>query len=199
MFCPQCGSQPNDDLRFCKNCGANLLMVRQVISPGTVDEGFDWSKTWVAEMFLSDGERKRRKEELDRQRGITPEIMRYREIKAGVITSCVGVGVMTLLYFLMQGIILSGNIHQGDEAILSRIWIAGIIPVMVGVALIINGTIVGRKLAEIEQRGSGAPQGALEQNAEPRALKSADTNQFIPAGTSVTEDETQHLYGSRRN
>jgi hypothetical protein len=42
------------------------------------------------------------------QSGITPEEKRRTEIKAGVITAT-GSGVAILLYFLMQGIILSGR------------------------------------------------------------------------------------------
>src|SRR5215210_7036408 len=61
MFCPQCGArQTSDELRFCKACGANLHAVRQVLTAREAGEGFDWSKTWVAEMFLSEEERKRR-------------------------------------------------------------------------------------------------------------------------------------------
>lgn len=55
MFCPQCGSNQSDGLRFCKLCGANLHAVRQVVATRETGEGFDWSKTWVAEMFLSEG------------------------------------------------------------------------------------------------------------------------------------------------
>src|SRR5262245_20185192 len=113
MFCPQCGSQQSDEMRFCKNCGGNLQAVRQVVTTREPSEPFDWSDTWVAEMFMSHGERKRRKEKMDRRRGITPEMLRYREIKGGVITGCIGLGLIPLLYMLMQGIILSGNATPG--------------------------------------------------------------------------------------
>src|SRR5260370_9242962 len=102
-------------------------------------EKFDWSRTWVAEMFPSESEGKRRNEQIERERGITPEIKRYTEIKAGVITSSVGAALMIFLYVLMQGIILSGRPSPSDAAILSHIWVAGVIPFFVGVALIING------------------------------------------------------------
>ncbi|MGI8565940.1 MAG: hypothetical protein ACR2LZ_05595, partial [Pyrinomonadaceae bacterium] len=71
MFCPQCGINQSDELKFCKSCGANLYAVRQVVATRETDEKFDWSKTWVAEMFLSEGERKKRDASLERQRGIT--------------------------------------------------------------------------------------------------------------------------------
>ena len=51
-------------------------------------------------------------------------------------------GAMIFLYFLMQGIILSGQNPPGDEQILSRIWIAGVIPFFIGIALIVNGLSV---------------------------------------------------------
>src|SRR5207237_959891 len=89
MFCPKCGTNQTDDLKFCKTCGANLQAVRLAVEARDAGEKFDWGKTWVAEMFLSEGERKRREEELERLRGITPEVKRYTEIKGGVITAFV--------------------------------------------------------------------------------------------------------------
>jgi len=196
MFCPQCGTSQSDELKFCKSCGANLQAVRQVVATRDLGEKFDWSKTWVAEMFLSEEERKRRKEELERQRGITPEVKRYNEIKAGVIVGCIGLAVMIFLNILMQGIILSGDVTSGDAAILSRIWAAGLIPFFVGVALVINGLFVSKGLVEIARRRSQAGPNVLESGKENPALRSADTAEFIPSGFSVTEGTTKHLSNS---
>src|SRR4051794_26173166 len=121
MFCPQCGLSQTDDLKFCKTCGANLHAVRQVVATRETDESFDWGKTWVAEMFLSEAERKKRNRQLERQQGITAEVRRYTEIKAGVIVSFVGIALMIFLNFFMQGIINSGQSPASDAAILSRI------------------------------------------------------------------------------
>src|SRR6266581_4623892 len=142
MFCPQCGSTQNDELKFCKSCGTNLEAVRNVVARGGINEIFDGSRTWIAEMFLSESERKRRKEEIERERGITPAMKRYTEIKAGVIVSSVGLGVMIFLNALMQGIISSGHTPPGDAEILSRIWLAGVIPFFLGLALVVNGWFV---------------------------------------------------------
>ncbi len=69
MYCPGCGSSQSEELKFCKSCGANLSALRQVLATRETSEKFDWSKTWVAEMFQSAEEAQRRKAELDRQRG----------------------------------------------------------------------------------------------------------------------------------
>ena len=45
--------QVNSELKFCKQCGANLRGVQEVMVSRSAGEKFDWSKTWVAEMFLS--------------------------------------------------------------------------------------------------------------------------------------------------
>ena len=203
MFCPQCGANQSEELKFCKLCGANLQAVRQVVATRettATDDKFDWSKTWVAEMFLSEAERKRRQQELESQSGITPEVKRYNEIKAGVITACAGIGVAIFLYFLMQGIIMSGQNPPHDKPILSVIWIAGVIPILVGLALIINGMFVSKKIVEItrrEMQERTPPQGALGVNTIPRSLNSADTSEISPASFSVTEDTTKHLINSR--
>jgi hypothetical protein len=196
MFCPQCGITQSDDVKFCKSCGANLFAVRQVVATRDVGEKFDWSKTWVAEMFMSAEEQKRRKQELEIQRGITPEMKRYTEIKAGVISSCIGVALSIFLYFLMQGIILSGNVDQGAAAIISRIWVAGVFPFFVGIALLFNGVIVSRKLVELSKRGVLDAQDSLEGYQQNPALRPADTNEFAPRGFSITEGTTKHLKSS---
>ena len=196
MYCPKCGSTQSDELKFCKSCGANLFAVRQVVGTRETAEGFDWSKTWVAEMFMSPQELKRRKEELERQRGITPEMKRYNEIKAGIITGTVGIGIAIFLYVFMQGIILSGNVTPNSAEILSRLWIAGVLPLLVGISLIINGLFVSKKLLEIARRESQNAANSLEQKPNPQSLEPADTTEFVPPGFSVTEQTTKHLRNS---
>jgi|ERR1051326_3538278 hypothetical protein len=198
MFCPQCGTTQSDELRFCKNCGANLEAVRQVVAMREAGGKFDWSKTWVAEMFLSEGERKRREEELERLRGITPEVKRYNEIKGGVITASVGVALMIFLAVFMEGIVEGGKLPNDTVQILNRIWVAGIIPLFVGLGLIINGVFVSKKQAEVARREMelrSKPE-ALPGTTESKTLRSADTSEFVPPSYSVTEGTTKHLSSS---
>jgi len=137
-----------------------------------------------------------RKREMERQLGITPEVKRYNEIKAGVIVSCVGIAISVFLFILMQGI--AAHARPEDAEILLRIWIAGIIPFMVGLALIINGVVVSKKMVEVMERGRKEPQ-ALDDGPAPRGLRLADTNEFIPANMgSVTDQTTRHLENAER-
>lgn len=191
MYCPRCGSTPGDDMKFCKSCGANLFAVRQVVGSREVERKFDWGNTWVAEMFMSSDEAARRRAEMERQQGITPEVKRYNEIKAGVITASAGIGVAILLFMLMQGIVLGGNVSEAAAEILSRLWVVGIIPVLVGLALIINGAFVSKKMVELARKNAELGRRAVE--PEPQMLNPADTTEFIPSSFSVTEDTTKHL------
>jgi hypothetical protein len=194
MFCPQCGNKQSDELKFCNLCGANLFAVRQVVALREGEEKFDWSKTWVAEMFLSESERKRRNAALERERGVTPEMKRYNEIKAGVIVSCIGFAVSVFLFVFMEGIIRSGQNPPSDAEILSRVWVAGLIPFMVGVALIINGVFVSKKMAEVARREQPSAPNTLGAAAPERPpLRAADTSEFLPPDYSVTESTTRHL------
>jgi zinc-ribbon domain len=194
MFCPKCGAVQSDEMKFCKACGANLQAVRQVVEAGGAGDKFDWSKSWVAEMFLSGQEAVKRATEIERLQGITPEVKRYNEIKGGVITSCVGIALIIFLAVFMQGIVVGGKVPQDTAEILSRLWVAGVIPLMVGVGLIINGMFVSKKQAAIIERERQRGQGILaEATAERQALRAGDTAEIIPPGFSVTEGTTKHL------
>ena len=196
MFCPQCGIRQSEELKFCKSCGANLYAVRQVVTTRETGEKFDWNKTWVAEMLLSQAEQKKRRRELEDSE--SPEEKRYNEIKAGVITSCVGVGVMVFLYIFMQGIILGGHIPSDEAEIIKRVWVAGIIPFVIGLGIIFNGLVVSKKLVETarqERQAIEAP-GAVDsfgKSKEDLSLSSKDRYELDEPRPSVTENTTRQL------
>jgi len=195
MLCPRCALNQSDEIKFCTSCGANLQAVREALD--APEKKFDWGNTWVAEMFMSGQAAEIRKREMERQLGITPEVKRYNEIKAGVIVSCVGIGVSIFLFFLMMGV--AANAPPGDAEILTRVWVAGVIPFMVGLALIINGLFVSKKMIEVMGRGRKETDALEDGGPTPRGLRPADTNEFIPANmSSVTDQTTRHLENAER-
>ena len=196
MICPRCASNQGDDIKFCTSCGANLQAVRDAMQAPDSAGRFNWNNTWVAEMFMSGQANELRKREMERQLGITPEIKRYNEIKAGVIVSCVGIGVSIFLHFIMHAIAAQ---NPRDAELLNSIWLAGVIPFMVGLALIINGVVVSKKMVQVIEREQNRAKSLDEESAPtPRGLKSADTNEFIPANYSVTDSTTRHLESTER-
>jgi len=92
----------------------------------------------------------------------------------------------------MKGIILSGQNPPSDAAILGSIWIAGIIPFLVGLALIINGLFVSKRQAEIARQREQAAEKVLSDGEMPE-LRPAGTDEFSLSSSSVTEGTTQHL------
>jgi hypothetical protein len=161
-----------------------------------MEEKFDWSKTWVAQMLLSEEESKRRRAEMERRLGITPETKCANEVKAGVITSCAGVGLMIFLFVFMQGLITSGVIPAHVAAILSHVWIVGVIPFSVGIGLLINGLVVSKRLGEVAVKKLSTKPDLLETEAARPSLRPADTTEFITPNFSVTEETTKHLGSS---
>jgi hypothetical protein len=193
MTCPRCNSNQSDDVKFCTVCGANLLAVRQALVRESAED-FDWSKTWLAEMFMSHAEQKRRRAAIEVASGLTPEVKRYNEIKAGVITTSVGIALTMFLFIFMQGLVLNSSVTRDAAVILTRLWAVGLIPFFVGVALIINGVVVSKKLVEIANRDVKS----VGEGVEPAALRAADTNEFLSTPFSVTDQTTKHLHVSDR-
>jgi hypothetical protein len=186
MFCPGCAIQVSDELKFCKQCGANLHGAREGMMSRSTGEKFDWSKTWVADMFLSEEERERR-------RGVTAEEKWLNEIKGGVITSFVGVGVMIFLRLFLE--VVANQKSPGDAEILRSVWLVGIIPFVVGLGLIFNGLFLTRRIVKRKEEQA---QAALPSSKAPAAFPAKTTNHLAidPAQASaigVTEDTTAHL------
>src|SRR5262249_20660323 len=186
MFCPGCGLQVNDDLKFCRQCGANLHGAREGMISRPAEGKFDWSKTWVADMFLTEEERERR-------RGVTAEDKRLNEIKGGVISSFVGAGLMIFFYFFLDVIARQKPPNEAD--ILRSVWMVGIIPFMIGLGIIFNGLFISRLIVKLKEKQA---QTAPPASQAPAALTAKTTDQLVAnaaqsAGASVTEDPTAHL------
>src|SRR5262245_25829465 len=184
MFCPGCGLQVSDDLKFCRQCGANLHGAREGMMSRPVEEKPDWGKSWAANILLA-------KEIQERMRG-TPEERRLNEIKGGVITSLTGVGLMIFLYFFLNIVAEKAEDHA---EIIRGLWMVGIIPILVGIGLIINGVFVSRRLAPLKEEQA---QTAIPKSQAPAALPAKTTNHLVvdaapSRGASVTEDPTLHL------
>ena len=201
LYCPVCATQTSDDVNYCKHCGANLRGVRQGLMTREADERFDWSKTWLANMVMSEDERRRRQaaQELsDRPEDVAAaEIRRLNELKAGVITASVGIGIAIFLAILLGSVADGIGATDPNRAnILRHVWAAGIIPFMIGVALVVNAVFVTGRFSKIKQTlkdtdtnvrlGSGRTTGGL------RALDAPP----IPAA-SVTEHTTNLLVEER--
>jgi len=169
--------------------------VREALQAPDAAGKFNWNNTWVADMFMSAQANELRKQEMERCLGITPEVKRYNEIKAGVIVSCVGIGVSIFLFFIMQAIAAQSPPH--DSQLLGSVWLAGVIPFMVGLALIINGGVVGKKMAQVMERERSKTK-SLEEEPAPRGLRAPDTSEFVPANFSVTDQTTRHLENAER-
>jgi hypothetical protein len=93
----------------------------------------------------------------------------------------------------MQGIIIGAHLSTVAAEVLARVWLAGLIPVFVGLALIFNGYFVSRKAIEAAKR-EGQQTGELTgTSSDAPALKAANTKEFIPTPFSVTEDTTKHF------
>lgn len=184
MFCPNCGIQITTDIKFCKSCGANLRGVRDAMT-GRGGE-LDWSKTWVAEMFMTTEERERR-------RGVTPEQKRINELRAGVITTAVGIGAMIFLYFFLGTI---ARVEGGKDAeILNRVWLAGIVPFFVGLALLFNGFFLRKRELPAPQQDFKP---VYQQPPIQEPLPAKTTDQLLleaerNIASSVTEHTTAHL------
>jgi hypothetical protein len=186
MYCPQCGIQVSSELKYCRQCGANLRGVQEAMTARNPGKGIDWSRTWVAEMFMSEEERERRQ-------GITPEIKRLNEIKAGVITSCVGIGVTIFMYFLMTAI--AAKDPRDADILLAVRWV-GLVPFVVGLAILFNGLFVSKKIVELQKPRS--PQRDFPETIS-ASIESRTTNELTakkPASISdfsITEQETLNL------
>jgi hypothetical protein len=190
MFCPGCGIQVSDDLKFCRKCGANLHGAREGMTSSSTEEKLEWNKTWSES----------HQEEARKRLNPTPEEKRLTEIKEGVLTIFTGFGAMIFLYFFFDAV--AKRAGEGADIIRSLYWL-GIVLVLIGAGMIFNGLFINQRLVKPKEQQLQPP--LFESSAEAAyviAEPAKTTDQLVvdPApsgGDSVTEDPTLHLIEDR--
>lgn len=141
MYCPSCGTETSDQTKYCTKCGVNLRRVKGVLGKGgaSVREEFDWERATL-EDWRAEREERRKK---------TPEEKRFNEIKGGVITSSVGLGLMIFLSLLFDAI---ANTRGSGADILRSLWAVGLIPFLIGLGILINGLFVSKRIVDLKRQ-----------------------------------------------
>ena len=201
IYSPKCAAQTTDETNFCNKCGLDLRPVSDALQSRATTENFDWSKTWLVDMLLTDDERMRRRAAAaiaDSPEGAAlAEMKRVKEVKAGVITCFAGIGVSVFLWILLGAI--AGSVEardpQGAE-ILRHVWAAGIIPFFVGLGIILSALFVDKEGLRL---GRDAARSVLQSRAaggsrrDGRATSELPALEAPPPVASVTEHTTDLL------
>jgi hypothetical protein len=181
MYCPKCGTASPDDRKFCKSCGTNLTVISDLLTRGASPGGLQQNmpRSLIEAIF-------------GREEEPPPEQKRLNDIRGGVIASMVGIGVSIFLFFLMNAV---AEQVRGNEAMIIRsIWLAGLIPFLIGIGLIINGIFFWKPFGK--QRGRPT----LESGEQVPLLNDVRAA-MLTRPPSVTEQTTtkleDHLYQHR--
>jgi len=185
MYCPSCGTEAGDQTKYCTKCGVNLRRVKGVLGRGGAGpkQGEDWGQ-FLLEKRIERGEARKKK---------TPEEKRLEELKAGVITSSVGFGLMVFLSLLFDAI--ASTIEGPGGAILRSLWAVGLIPFMIGLGIIFNGLFVSKRIVDLKQQREMKDQQSplfSAPNTSPVA-RLVEPSQSPVSDFSVTEPTTTKL------
>jgi hypothetical protein len=192
MYCPSCGTEASDQTKYCVKCGVNLRRVKGVLGKGGAgfSEGNDWDQAWKDAHKARTEERRRR---ADERRKKTPEEKRLNEIKAGVIVSNIGLGLMVFLNLLFSAI---ASTLDGPEAnILRSLWAVGLVPFMIGLGILFNGFFISKRIVDLKRQQEQTDQqeplfSALNTAPVARLVEPA---QYPISDFSVTETTTTKL------
>jgi hypothetical protein len=141
MYCPNCAAEENQPKQFCRSCGTDLRGVRSALenpdpltaSSISAREAIGRAVALKINEIESSRDLKRVAEDVLPQIEKfleSPEEKRLRGIRNGVITAAVGLGAI-LLFGIIAGI------FGRNDLIFPAV--AGIVPLLIGIGLIING------------------------------------------------------------
>jgi hypothetical protein len=191
MFCPSCGTETNDQTKYCTKCGINLRQVKEAMiedkKPKSAFHDIEahsshsnpWWPWWM-HMAMRETQK-------------SPEEKRIHEIKEGVITSCVGLSITIFLFFLMDAV--SIDLDPKVRAILHAVPYAGIIPFLIGLGIIFNGLFLSKRLVDLKRDQEQTNKQPLFPTVPETAPVQRLSESYQPpiADFSVTESTTTKL------
>jgi hypothetical protein len=193
MFCPNCGTEERQRSQFCRVCGTDLRVVRTGLErPDSITASAITAREEIGKAIAARIREVQTGKDLHRITEhvlpqitdflASPEEMRLKRIRQGMITAAVGVASIVFFMVLAEAL-------QKHE--LEAVATLGLIPFFVGLIIVINGIFftVSRKKAVSDQTPLVELPPAGDDS--PREVKA---NPPIPL--SVTEHTTKHLHQS---
>jgi len=197
MYCPSCGSEERQLSQFCRACGTDLRIVRNSLeNPDAVTQSAISAREHIG-MAVADKIRQMNSaKDLERvaedvlphfEKFLeSPEEKRLRRIRAGIITSAIGLGatIVTLLIAF-------------DKSDFFPFVAPALMTFLVGIGVIVNGLLFSAPRKELP----GDAYDALSQKVLDANVKANLTNELTPAPRSqvgsITEHTTHHLKTSK--
>lgn len=158
MFCPSCGSEERQLSQFCRGCGTDLRAVRAGLErPDAITNSAATARDEIGRAIAAKirelqgpGELKTMaKDVLPKVEEFleSPEEKRLRRMRAGVVTSSIGLGAMVM--FLLLALV------TGKEDLLFSFG-AGTVAFFIGLGIIINGKLLTVQRKQISNRSPDA-------------------------------------------
>ena len=200
MYCPSCGNEERQLSQFCRACGTDLRVVRSSLErPDAITASAASAREHIGMAIADQIRQMKSAKDLEKmtenvlppleQFLESPEEKRLRRIRAGVITSAVGLGASIVVIILAM-----------DKVGLLPMITPWLVTFLVGIGMIINGLLFtvprkelpGNAYDALAQRALDSALNRTYEVPPPRTL----TNELVPATppkASITEHTTHHL------
>jgi hypothetical protein len=200
MYCPSCGSEERQLSQFCRACGTDLRVVRNSLeNPDAITQSAVSAREQIGmavadkirQMSTAKDLKKTAEDVLPHFEKFleSPEERRLRRIRAGVITSAIGLGATIIVLVMAM-----------DKMDILPFVTPALVTFLVGIGVIINGllftvpkkTLPGDVYDALSQKVLDAGVNRIPYEAPPA------TNELTPAPArklqpSITEHTTHHL------
>jgi hypothetical protein len=194
MYCPQCGTESQASLQYCRVCGANLKVIGKAVSlseaiarsdRGPLPKFKEMVKNLKVDQVTEEVSRAldRMNQELTE---ISPESKprriplrkkktaaerREKHITSGIVSMFSGAGLTIFLYYLSAALVLKlpphiiADIPFEVEPVIRIIWSVGLIPSLHGLGNIVAGLLIRPELpAEKTAAAIKPPPGSVTEN-----------------------------------
>ncbi|RMG50051.1 MAG: zinc ribbon domain-containing protein [Acidobacteria bacterium] len=176
MYCPSCGRRANDNQRYCTSCGVNLVVVREALS-GRIQAPDE-----------------------------SQDMMRLAEIRRGLRTMMVGLGLMVFFYYFFGR-------NLGFAAIGAIVFFAGLSHLVFASFLRSGHSSFWRSWMQWPQRSSTSPSatgqlspsgGSLKGSEPPPSVTEHTTvrlpsPEYAPSRETLNRGEEDHVLSNVRN
>lgn len=197
MYCPGCGLEEIQSNQFCRACGTDLRPVRYALeAPDNITASAVSARDEIGRAIAAKIREASLKDLPDVAEEVLPEIEKFlespeekrlRRVRAGVVTSFIGIG--GTIAFALAAMLM------GDNGIF-MVAGAGLVCFFIGLGLILNGiflTVPRKRLSDRSTEGNR--QRELDAGMSSLDVKTNDLALPEPTSlfSSVTENTTRHL------